>query len=58
MYENRLRDLVDVQDLITTLDLPTDFVNRLDPSVRAKFNELWGAAQESRRDAEDKHPSG
>jgi hypothetical protein len=40
-----LRDLADVQDLITTLDLPLDFENKLDPSVRAEYRRLWETAQ-------------
>ena len=42
---HRLRDLADVQDLITTLDLPLDFENKLDPSVRAEYRRLWELAQ-------------
>lgn len=41
---HRLRDLADVQDVITALHLPKEFSERLDPSVRAKFLELWDAA--------------
>jgi hypothetical protein len=41
---HRLRDLADVQDLITALGLPKEFSERLDLSVRAKFLELWNAA--------------
>lgn len=42
---HRLRDLADVQDLITTLRLPLDFADKLDPSVRAEYQRLWQAAQ-------------
>ncbi len=42
---HRLRDLADVQDLITTLSLPLDFENKLDPSVRAEYRRLWELAQ-------------
>jgi len=42
---HRLRDLADVQDLITTLKLPGDFAEKLDPSVRETFQNLWKSAQ-------------
>lgn len=42
---HRLRDLADVLELIRLQDLPEDFGDRLDPYVRAKFNELWHAAR-------------
>jgi len=42
---HRLRDLADVIELIRILALPSDVENRLDPSVRAKYHELWLAAQ-------------
>ncbi len=42
---HRLRDLADVQDLITTLKLPVEFAERLDSSVSEKFQELWKSGQ-------------
>ncbi len=42
---NRLRDPADVQDLITALNLPQDLADRLNPSVRAKYRDLWQSAQ-------------
>lgn len=42
---NRLRDLADVQDLINALKLPQDLADRLDPSVRNKYRELWNSVQ-------------
>lgn len=39
----RLKDLADVQELIRALELPRSFAERLDPSVRAKFEELRAA---------------
>jgi hypothetical protein len=42
---HRLRDLADVQDLISTLSLPADFAERLDASVRGEYHRLWRAAQ-------------
>ncbi|MBC8137536.1 MAG: nucleotidyl transferase AbiEii/AbiGii toxin family protein [Fibrella sp.] len=37
----RLKDLADVQELIRVLELPADFAEQLDDSVRAKFSELY-----------------
>lgn len=37
----RLRDLADVQDLISHLDLPLEFAEKLDPSVRETFIQYW-----------------
>ena len=42
---HRLRDLADVQDLITVLDLPLDLADRLDASVRGEYLRLWEAAR-------------
>jgi hypothetical protein len=42
---HRMRDLVDIQDLIRVTALPPEFADRLDPSVRAAFQELWQKAQ-------------
>jgi hypothetical protein len=42
---HRLRDLADVQDLITTLKLPLEFADRLDASVQETFRELWKSAK-------------
>ncbi len=42
---HRLRDLADTQDLIAALDLPQEFGERLDASVRGKYRELWDAAR-------------
>jgi hypothetical protein len=39
----RLRDLGDVQQLISLLQLPADFGNHLHPFVRDRFDELWQA---------------
>src|SRR5919108_743903 len=38
---HRLRDLADVQDLISTLKLPLEFAQTLDSSVRETFLKLW-----------------
>jgi hypothetical protein len=42
---HRLRDLADVQDLITALKLPIDFAETLDASVRETFRQLWNNTQ-------------
>lgn len=42
---HRLRDLADVIELIRVQNLPRDFSNRVDATVRGKFRELWNAAQ-------------
>ncbi len=42
---HRLRDLDDAMRLISSNDLPQTYAERLDPSVRAKFLELWEWAQ-------------
>lgn len=44
-----LRDLADVQQLIETLDIPSDMAERLDTSVRDEFRRLWKLAQEARK---------
>lgn len=42
---HRLRDLADVQDLISVLNLPLDFMKDLNESVRAEYKRLWEAAK-------------
>jgi hypothetical protein len=42
---HRLRDLADVQDLITRRKLPLDLADRLDPSVQAAYRDLWEKAR-------------
>jgi hypothetical protein len=42
---HRLRDLSDVMALVRAAHIPHTFAQELDPSVRAKFVELWEAAQ-------------
>jgi hypothetical protein len=41
----RRRDLADVQELIRILGLPADYTDRLDPSVRDLYRELWTELQ-------------
>lgn len=42
---HRLKDLADVLELVRAANLPRELGDRLDASVRAKFFELWDAAQ-------------
>ena len=42
---HRLKDLADILELIRAADLPESLAAQLDPSVRAKYVELWTAAQ-------------
>src|SRR5262249_41896123 len=42
---HRLRDLADIQDAIRALHLPQDFADRLDPSIRSTYLDLWRHAQ-------------
>jgi hypothetical protein len=49
---HRLRDLADVLELIRHLDLSRDLADRLDGSVREKYEELWQAARAAGEDLE------
>jgi len=42
---HRLKDLADVLELVRHAGLDRDMAQRLDPSVRDKYIELWSAAQ-------------
>ena len=42
---HRLKDLADVLELIRAVGLPRELGDALDASVRAKYAELWDAAQ-------------
>lgn len=42
---HRLKDLADVLELVRAIGAPRNLADELDPSVRAKFLELWDAAQ-------------
>jgi hypothetical protein len=48
---HRLRDLADVIELIRVAHLPAEFDDQLNPFVRAKYAELWHAAQAANLDA-------
>jgi hypothetical protein len=41
----RLKDLADVQELIRARDMPLEFRDQLDASVRDKYAELWQATR-------------
>jgi hypothetical protein len=43
----RLKDLADVVELIKSLKLPAEFVERLHPIVRDKYTELWVGIRDS-----------
>jgi hypothetical protein len=43
--KRQLRDLADVQELISELKLPRSFAEQLDPTVRSEFDRLWRLAQ-------------
>jgi hypothetical protein len=47
---HRLKDLADVLELIRAGALPRELASRLDPSVRAKYLELWTASLGARDD--------
>jgi hypothetical protein len=45
---HRLRDLADVQDLISLLELPLELAEHLDESVRNEYRRLWETVQQAR----------
>jgi hypothetical protein len=47
---HRLKDLADVLELVRHLSLPRELAESLDGSVRAKYEELWQAAQAAERE--------
>lgn len=47
---HRLKDLADVLEMIRILKLPAGLAEELDPYVREKYRELWGAAQTEDRE--------
>jgi hypothetical protein len=42
---HRLKDLGDVQELVRHLNLPLDFAEQLDPSLRDAYRRIWTDAQ-------------
>lgn len=42
---HRLKDLADILELVRAAALPRELGHELDPSVQAKYDELWQAAQ-------------
>jgi hypothetical protein len=47
---HRLKDLADVIEIVRILRLPAGLAQELDPYVRDKYLELWGAAQAGERE--------
>ena len=47
---HRLKDLADVLEMIRILKLPAGLAEEIDPYVREKYLELWGAAQTEDRE--------
>lgn len=47
--QDRMKDLVDVQELIRILSLPQSLSQELSPYVQTKFDELWQAANSGTR---------
>jgi hypothetical protein len=45
---HRLRDLADVQDLISMLELPLELAEGLNESVQAEYKRLWETVQQAR----------
>ncbi len=43
----RVKDLGDIQELIRTIGLPSEFAEELNPYVREKYLELWEGVQEA-----------
>lgn len=46
---HRLRDLADVQDLISLLELSLELSEQLDSSVRNEYRRLWETVQQARK---------
>ena len=42
----RARDIVDVQEVVGTLQLPRNMAEQLDESVRDRYYELWQIVQD------------
>lgn len=53
---HRMKDLVDVQELIAALSLPVELGDALDPSVRAEYQRLWGLAHYPDDDPHEREP--
>lgn len=48
--EHRMKDLVDVQELVKSADLPLELADALDPSVRPEYEKRWRLAQLAKLD--------
>ena len=46
---DRMKDTVDVYELLKALKLPQNFAHELDPFVGAKYDELWAVADQPTR---------
>ena len=55
---DRLKDLADVQERIRHARLPLELSGALDPSVRAKYVEIWNATSRSEDDEDEPTPRG
>lgn len=53
---HRLKDLVEVQELIAALKLPLDLAGQLDESVRTEYHRLWGFAQQADDGPHEREP--
>jgi hypothetical protein len=49
---DRFKDLGDAQEMIRTLKLPLDFQEKVDPSLRETYMQLWNAVDRSERHEE------
>jgi len=43
----RMKDLADVQELIRVLDLPENYAQEIDPSLRESYDKLWNEVQQT-----------
>ena len=55
---HRMKDLVDIQELIGMLNLPIELADQLDESVRAEYRRLWGLAHYEDDGPQERPPSG
>jgi len=54
---HRMKDLVDVQELIGNLQLPLELADQLDESVRAEYRRLWDLAHFEDDGPQERPPS-
>ena len=53
---HRMKDLVDIQELIGILKLPLELADQLDPSVRAEYRRLWDLAHYTDDGPQERRP--